>query len=136
LRGVEVLIVIKICHLINLLLRMSSTATLVLFSSWTKIQPNLRELYNGPDQLFLQTASCVNCGLVAVDASDCNTCHKLVCQPCLQIRVGGDNTCKNCNSSLKTVSTIHPVERAMFERATFSCVYRNCSQRKIPYSDY
>ena len=114
---------------------MSSTATLVLFTNWSKIQPKLRDLYNGPDSLFLQSATCNNCGLVAVDASDCSTCHKLLCQPCLQ-RKSSDNSCKNCNSSLKTVSTLHPVEQAMFERATFACVYRECSQRKIPYHEY
>jgi len=115
---VKVLVIVCFCHFIIKII-MSSTATLVNYSSWAKIQPKLRELYNGPDDLFLKTATCANCGLVAVEASDCNTCHKLICELCLKMKSSSAMSCKNCNSSLQTVSAIHPVEQAMFERATF-----------------
>lgn len=103
-------------------------------SNWTKAQPRLKQLYSGPDPMFVHSTICANCNLTAVEASDCSKCHKLICGPCqANTKV---TACKNCNEPVKTVSTLHPVEQAMFDRATFNCLYEACKNKAIAYKEF
>jgi hypothetical protein len=84
--------------------------------------------------MFTQSALCVNCGFIAIDAGDCRKCHKLICGLCQENPK--QPTCKNCHEQVKTVDKLHPVEQAMFDRATFACAYDACKQKQIPYNEY
>ena len=101
---------------------------------WARIQGRLKSLYNGPDAIFNTAALCVNCGFVAVEAGDCKRCKKVVCGPCQ--RNPKQPSCKGCHESIKAVDKCHPVEEAMFNRATFACCYDACKLKSIPYNDY
>lgn len=97
------------------------------------MQPKLKTLYTGPDPMFANSTLCANCQCTAVEAGDCKKCHKLICGPCQAHPV--IVSCKNCQEPVKTVEKLHPVEKAMFDRATFSCPFEGCKQKQIPTAE-
>ena len=101
---------------------------------WSRVQGRLKQLYNGPDPMFTTAACCANCTFIAIDAGDCRKCHKLICIVCQQNPK--QSTCKNCHESVKTVDKLHPVEQAMFDRATFACCWDAFKLKSIAYKDY
>ena len=110
---------------------MSKQATPSQANDWAKVQPRLKQLYCGPDPMFVQSTLCANCSHTAINAGDCNKCHKLICGVCL----AKDSTCKNCKEPTANVGKMHPVEQALFDRAAFGCLYDACKARSIPHKD-
>ena len=102
-------------------------------SEWKDIQSRLAKLYTGPDPMFATTAICANCKGVAVNAKDCNGCNKLICSVCAE-KQGGQ--CKHCNEPFTTLKALHPVEAALFDRATFKCPHPGCDITDCPWSEF
>ena len=53
----------------------------------------MQKLYSGPDAMFSR-ATCANCEYIAVNAKDCQGCHKVVCGFC--IRTDGSKKYGHC----------------------------------------
>lgn len=59
-----------------------STPQLLIYSTVRQVQPQMQKLYTGPDAMFSR-ATCANCEYIAINAKDCQGCHKVVCGYCI-----------------------------------------------------
>jgi len=80
----------------------------------------MQKLYTGPDAMFAR-AKCANCNYIAVNAKDCQGCHKVICGYCVQ--TDGAKRCGQCQTPFDSLAELHPMVSEMFERATFKCIY-------------
>lgn len=110
----------------------SQSEALIIYQNFAQLGPKLAELYNGPDPMFKNSASCPNCNTIAVEPSDCHGCKKIICKQCS--RKSGAK-CANCQSGLDGVDKLHPVMEEMYSRATFRCLY-NCGMNRLSYKDF
>ena len=78
-------------------------------------------------------ATCANCDYIAVRASDCVGCHKIICGHCL--KTDSTKQCRVCQTKFTGATDLHPMVGEMFERATFKCVYK-CGEDAINLSVY